>query len=68
MTIEHDHEHRITPDGVAPGCPDFDDPASSYVCDGCGDQAEVWVGGRPLCRREPEAQAEVAGPPTEVTS
>lgn len=29
--------------------------ASAYVCDGCGDQADVWVEDRPLCKREPEA-------------
>lgn len=31
--------------------------ATGYVCDGCGGQAETWVDGRPVCRREPEAQA-----------
>jgi hypothetical protein len=29
MTVEHDHEYCITPDGVAPGCPNFGEDASS---------------------------------------
>ncbi len=40
-------------------CPGTGD-ASGYVCDGCGDQAEIWIDDRPLCRREPEAEARLA--------
>ena len=38
---------------AVPGPYDQDeDDASGYVCDGCGGQAEVWDGDRPVCRRE----------------
>ncbi|MEU4558399.1 hypothetical protein AB0F72_08415 [Actinoplanes sp. NPDC023936] len=37
--MSHDHEYCITPDGVMPGCPDFDEALPA--CSACNDQGFV---------------------------